>query len=504
MAKKTGIQQVGNHEIKDPINTGSPASNTANGLQNSSTNRTGQSTHQMYLDNAKELNNNPISTYGSDGYNHKGFDANGYDRNGFDAQGYDKDGYNKEGYNAEGYNRQGYNSKGFNSEGYNALGFNEKGYNKDGYDKEGYDKGGFNSEGHSKDYQKRYEAIAQQYDDNLKKIDDGTLNAKNEAYQAQMNASKYAENYLKQAGLANTGMTFGQAQNINNTYMNALNEANFNKMDAQMTAKQNYMDNLARMEEQETNYKQKLSDQEREERLLNEANAREDARYNEQKNAEYSANAVSRAETLLPTYMNNPEKLESYLAEVNADPNISEADKKYINYYVSGLDQVKSEETALDEATLKTDRDSTLTDIDKYLKKGKIKGHKLTSEQADELGDLKNALFNAKTPKEMQKVMEEIEIWKEEFIYNDTYSETETTKVKTEKFNEIFGLNTEKVTGSGTSKDPYKIEGMTKDMLKKALEEGKLEVGQVFYGDNNIYRYRVAETAWGEKYIKVD
>lgn len=213
--------------------------------------------------------------------------------------------------------------------------------------------------------------------DQYKNIQDNTVNAKNEAYKAQQNAMKYSENVLKANGLGNTGVAETTGQNINNNYMNAINNANANKATQEQSLLENYRNSL-----------------------------------NDIKN-EASSKAVINAENLLPYYMDDEAKLNEYMANIEANEDISAEDKQYIRDYLSALENQKIDVLGQD---LENNRNQFLEELAPIINSGEIpyeyKGFTinkvLSDEEYSKLETLYRKIEQAKTGKEMSKYQQEV------------------------------------------------------------------------------------------------
>jgi hypothetical protein len=275
--------------------------------------------------------------------------------------------------------------------------------------------------------------------DQYKNIQDNALNAKNEAYQAQMNAMKYSENAMKQMGLNNTGLVGTNAQNISNNYMNAINLANATKMNNERELLDSYRKELAGIEDKEAN-------------------------------ALKESSAIKKAEAieLLPNYMNNQEALNEYMAELENDATISDADKDFIKRYVKTLELAKGEETALDEPTIKANREELLSDVKGYVSSGKVGQIKLSEEQNNKLKEYYEALRNTTDSIKAEKLEKEINDYIEELEYNDKYKEEKTT---TQIKEDVINSN-----GDGTERSPY-TPNITYEELKEGIKYGSIPAG---------------------------
>lgn len=275
--------------------------------------------------------------------------------------------------------------------------------------------------------------------DQYKNIQDNTLNAKNEAYQAQLNAMKYSNNVLKNQGLANTGMAQSNAQNISNNYMNALNNVNATKLQAEKDLLSDYRNSLAGIERQD------------------------------------DSNAYSRYESLLPYYMEDETKLNEYMAKIDADTSLSDSSKQNLRDYVNAMQIQKDSLT--DPNEWKSSREDMLDDVEKYLDKGKIDKNKLSKEDEEKLGDLYNALLNSKDAKEADKTMKAIETFVEEFSYTNNHKQVGTTNALVDKMSSTGG--------EGTLDNPYQTDNYGEFI--KLLENDAIPHGSYVKMDGNIW-----------------
>ena len=189
-------------------------------------------------------------------------------------------------------------------------------------------------------YQAKKDSIMQHYQDQVDKLNKNTLNAKNEAHQAQQLASKYAENGLKQMGLNNTGLTESSNQaNINN-YMNAISGINASKAETEASINQNYKDQLANLEDEEA---QRLEQEEAELEAENDA---------------YNNRVMNEATSLIENL--SDEDLESYLAEIEADTNLSQSTKDFLKRYASAVNNKQTK------ADYDTTQSKAISDFEKY------------------------------------------------------------------------------------------------------------------------------------------
>lgn len=231
-----------------------------------------------------------------------------------------------------------------------------------------------------KAYKAKQDAIWNNYQDQVNKLNDNTLNAKNEAYQAQQMASKYAENELKQMGLNNTGLVESSNQaNINN-YMNALTGINNTKAETQATLEQEYKDNLAKLEQDRAD---EIEAEEEKAKLENEKAQEKE---------------IASAEKYFEYYTD--EEREAYLEEVRNNPNLSDETKTEIERMAKAV--YGAEEDVY--GTFDEQINDSLDEVTSLINGGVYNGQELTEPQKEVLKGFKTELAKATTKEEMDAI----------------------------------------------------------------------------------------------------